>query len=58
MNTRFLLLGACFAVWSLDGIADDAPDDSQKFAELSECLCGHLSLNSLDAWLVSKKAVV
>ena len=37
MNTRYLLMGVCFAVWSLDGLADDAPDDGQKYAEFSEC---------------------
>ncbi len=37
MNTRYLLIAVCFAVWSLDGLADDAPDDGQEYAVFSEC---------------------
>lgn len=37
MNNRYRLMVVCLAVWSLDGLADNAPDDGQKYAEFSEC---------------------
>jgi homoserine O-acetyltransferase len=37
VNTRMLIIAVSCIVWSLDGLADDANESRQEYAEFSEC---------------------
>ena len=37
MKTRILLIAICCVLWTLAGLADDAPGNRQEYAEFSEC---------------------